>query len=282
MKHWIKILIGLFTISCNSQTKIMTESDFTKIYLDSLKKIYPTVNFNIVSDLTIKAESNGKDFTHYLDNAFKEYKLQPDSLTEIITKYVNSSSELYHEPAEININKIVPIIKPIDYLMDLQNLSKEQGREKEPWIVYENYNDDLIVVYGEDTEKSIRYFTQDDFKKLNIDKDTLLEFSIKNLNSILPDMQRMGENGSYGIAAGGDYEASLILMTSIWTNENFPVDGDFIIAIPNRDLLFVTGSNNKAEVDRIKGIALDSYETGNHQVSPHLFRFDGNKFEKYK
>ena len=58
------------------------------------------MDFKIVSDLTIKAESNGKDFTHYLDNAFKEYKLQPDSLTEVIKRYVNSSSELYNEPAE--------------------------------------------------------------------------------------------------------------------------------------------------------------------------------------
>lgn len=275
-------MIGFFTISCNAQTKIMTESDFTRIYMDSLKKIYPTVNFKIVSDLTIKAELNSKNFTHYLDNAFKEYKLQPDSLTEIIKKYINSSSELYKVQADININRIIPIIKPIDYLLDLQNLSKEQGNEKEPWIVYEKYNDDLIVVYGEDTEKSIRYFTQDDFKGLGINKDTLLDFSIKNLNAILPDIQRMGGNGSYGIAAGGDYEASLILMTSIWTNENFPVDGDFVIAIPNRDLLFVTGSNNKAEVERIKGIALDSYKTGNHQVSPYLFRLNGKKFEKYE
>jgi uncharacterized protein YtpQ (UPF0354 family) len=260
----------------------MTEFDFTKVYLDSLKKFYPAVNFTIVSDLTIKAKSNEKEFTHYLDNAFKEYKMQPDSLTEIITKYLNSSTELYNEPSAINVNKIVPIIKPIDYLTDLKNLSKEEGKGKEEWIVYEKYNDDLIVVYGEDTKKSIRYFTQDDFKKLGIDKDSLLDFSLKNLNSILPEIQRVGENGSYGIAAGGDFEASLILMKSIWTKENFSVDGDFIIAIPNRDLLFVTGSNNKAEIERIKGITLESYETGSYQVSPYLFRFNGEKFEKYK
>jgi hypothetical protein len=66
----------------------MTESDFVKIYMDSLKKMYPTVDFISESDLTIKAKYNGKDFTHYLDNAFKEYKLQPDSLTEIITKWI--------------------------------------------------------------------------------------------------------------------------------------------------------------------------------------------------
>ncbi len=282
MKHWIKLLIGLLMISCNSKANIMTESDFTKVYMNSLKIAYPTVDFEIISDLTIKAESNGKVFTHYLENAYKEYKLQPDSVAEIITKYVDSSRELYNAPSEINVNRIIPIIKPIDYLLYLQNLSKEQGQEKEPWIVYEKYNDDLIVVYGEDTEKSIRYFTQDDFKKLEIDKDTLLDFSIKNLKTILPDVQIMGGDGSYGIAAGGDYEASLILMTSFWTNKNFSIEGDYIIAIPNRDLLFVTGSNNKAEIERIKAIVLETYETGDHQLSPHLFIYDGTKFERYK
>lgn len=281
MKNWFKLIIGCLTLSCNSQTKDLSEMNFTRLYLNSLKKIYPEVIFKIESELTIKADLNGKEFTHYLDNSYKEYQLEKDSLNQVISKYVASSADLYKEKDEIKIDRIIPIIKPIDYLNDLMQLAKDK-EDKEPWIVYDNYNDKLIIVYGEDTEKSIKYFTKEDFAKLNIDKDTLLDFSVKNLNKILPDIQRHGGDGSFGLAAGGDFEASLILLKSIWTKENFDVDGDFVIAIPNRDLLFITGSNNKQEIERIRGLAVDSYKTGNHQVSPYLFVWTGEKFEEYK
>lgn len=281
MKNWIKIIIGCLTLSCNSQTKDLSEMDFTKLYLDSLKKIYPEVTFKIESELTIKADFNGKEFTHYLDNSYKEYQMDKDSVNQVISKYVASSADLYNEKKDIKIDRIIPIIKPIDYLNDLMELAKDK-EDKEPWIVYEKYNDKLIIVYGEDTEKSIRYFTKEDFSALNLDKDTLLDMAVKNLNKILPDIQRHGGNGSFGLAAGGDFEASLILLKSIWTKENFDVDGDFVIAIPNRDLLFITGTNNKTEIERIREIATDSYKTGNHQVSPYLFVWTGEKFEEYK
>lgn len=76
---------------------------------------------------------------------------------------------------------------------------------------------------------------------MNISKDTLLDYSVRNLNSIFTEIKIIGGNGSYGIAVGGDFEASLILSQNFWTKDNLKVDGDFVIAIPNRDLLFVTG-----------------------------------------
>ena len=136
MKHWIKIVLGFLTLSCNSQNKILTEREFTTIYLDSLKKAYPTIDFKIDNDLTIISHYQDKKFTHYLDNAFKEYKLQPDSISGIIKKYINSTTELFLKgKKEIQVNKIIPLIKPIDYLDHLRQLGKQYGKEQEPWIV---------------------------------------------------------------------------------------------------------------------------------------------------
>jgi uncharacterized protein YtpQ (UPF0354 family) len=282
MRNWYKILIVLLMLSCNSKTKVLNKVEFTKIYLNSLKSKFPLIDFRADKELTIVANYKGNEFKHYLDNAFKEYKMQPDSIGEIINRYMDSSNELYKEKEAINIDRIIPLIKPIDYLDDLRQISKENGKEKEPWIVYEKYNDQLIIVYGEDSEKSISYFTNEDFSKLNISRETLLDFSIKNLKRILPDIQKIGEKGSYGVSAGGAFEASLILLTKLWSKENFDVGGDFIIAIPNKDLLFVTGSNNLKEIEKIEKLSSDSYKTGNHPVSPYLFKWNGKKFEKYK
>src|SRR5258708_22245722 len=278
-QFWATILLSL-VISCKHET--LTERKFTELYIDVISKNYPDAKYNIINDLTVKANYNGKQFSHYLDNAYKEYKMQPDSVKEVIKRYVASSRDLYKDPEPINTKNIVPIIKSNDYLDGLKQLSKENGVEKEPWVVYEKYNRALIIVYGENTAASIRYFTQEDFNKLLIPRDSLRSLAINNLKEVLRDIKSNGNNGTFMVAAGGDFEASLILLTSIWTNDNFKVNGDIVVAIPNRDMLMITGSRDEQGIKTIKKITEDSYSTGNYQVSPYLFKWDGVKFEQWK
>lgn len=260
----------------------MTERKFTELYISEMSKKYTDVKYKIISDLAVDADYKGNEFSHYLDNAYKDYKMQPDSLDQVIARYVSSAIELYKGPEPINVDNIVPIIKPTDHLEGLKQLSKEIGKEQEPWIVYEEYNSALIIVYAENTKTSIRYFTKEDFDKLKIPRDSLRALATRNLDRVLPEIQSKGENGTFMITAGGDFEASLVLLTSIWNNENFKVKGDFVIAIPNRDLLMVTGSKDEQGIKTIKDITDESFETGNYQVSPYLFKWDGVKFEKWK
>jgi uncharacterized protein YtpQ (UPF0354 family) len=274
--------LSLLTLLICCKHEIMTEREFTELYIDAMLKSYPNAKYNILSDLTVKAEYNGKDFSHYLDNAYKDYKMQQDSVDEVIKRYVASSRDLYKEPEPINTNNIVPIIKPTEYLEDLKQLSRENGEEKEPWIVYEKYNNALIIVYAENTETSIRYFTQEDFGKLSISRDSLFPLAVKNLKGLLPEIRSKGENGTFMITAGGDFEASLILLNSIWTNENFKVKGDIVVAIPNRDMLMITGSKDEQGIKTIKEVTANSFTKGNYQVSPYLFRWSGDRFELWK
>ncbi|MDR3286006.1 MAG: DUF1444 family protein [Prevotellaceae bacterium] len=279
MKHLFKILLVLMTLNCcTSKTKILTKTEFTLIYFDSLKLRLPEVDFKIISDLTITSSFDEKEFKHILDNAYQEYKLQTSSINAIITNHINASSELYLDKKNIKVERIVPVIKSKDYLDKVNQLTEQQ----ESNIVYEKYNDQLIIVYCEDTEYGISYFDKDHFQQLGINTDTLLAFSISNLKRLLPDIQSIGENGNFGIIAGGNYEASLILFQNMWTKENFDVKGDFVIAIPNRDVLLITGSTNIEEVQKIKELAEKSYKEGTYNISPYLYKWNGKIFEKYK
>jgi hypothetical protein len=60
-----------------------------------------------------------------------------------------------------------------------------------------------------------------------------------------------------------------------------PIDGDFVGAIPNRDLIFITGDRNKAGLYMVKCCLSISYGNGNYTVSDHLYRWNGSTFEKY-
>lgn len=279
MRSTSTILLGLFIFGCNSKNSIMTEKEFAQVYLDSLSKKHPSVKFELNPDFTITSKKGDLDYKHYIDNAFIAYKAEPDSIGDIISRYVASTTDLYVDPKAVNVENVVPVIKPVEYLDEINSLSKDS---KSFPMITEKYNNQLIIAYAEDSKNSIRYLTEDDFKTLSISRDTLKSVALRNFDKIIPNMQRQGDNGLFMVTAGGDYEASLILLSSIWTKENFPVDGDFIVAIPNRDMLMITGSKNKTGIAKIKEIVADSYKTGNYQVSDQLYKWTGNKFEKYE
>jgi uncharacterized protein YtpQ (UPF0354 family) len=281
MKKLLYLIFGLFMAGCLSQPEILNENQYTQKYLGVISEMYPNVTYEIIEPLVLKATygENG-EVTHFLDNSYREYKLEPKEINEVIERYTNATAETYNNDKEININRIVPIIKPSDYFEQLRILGSSVTDYKVPELIWEPYNEDLIIVYAEDRDESIRYFDQEEFEKLEISKETLLEFSVNNLNNVVPKIEKVGENGNFGLIAGGDYEVSLMLMTDIWTKENFDVNGEIVIAIPNRDLVFITGSNDKEGIEKLKGTIKESFETGNHSISTNFYKWNGEKFEK--
>jgi len=99
---------------------------------------------------------------------------------------------------------------------------------------------------------------------------------------MLTKAERRGSNGRYMVTAGGTYESSMLLLNSFWSNKNFPVKGDIVVALPNRDVLFITGSRDKENLNWMRARAQESYDSGSYQVSPSLFRWNGKKFLKFQ
>jgi len=257
----------------------MTEKEFARVYLDSLSKRYPAAKFELNPDLSITSKKGDLDYKHYIDNAYIDYKAEPDSVKSIIGRYVTSAKDLYTDHKTVEAGNIVPVIKPVEYLDEIKAMNKDG---KSFPMITEKYNEQLIIAYAEDSKNSIRYLTEEDLKTLSMSRDTLKAIALKNFDKIVPNIQRQGANGLYMITAGGAYEASLILLSFIWTRENFPVDGAYIIAIPNRDMLLVTGSKNKTGIAKIRQIVAESYKKGSYQVSDQLYKWTGEKFEVYE
>lgn len=260
----------------------LTEKEFTAVFLDSLKKRHPESSYVIEKELQIRAKSSDKDFIHYLDNAYNLYKAQPDSMVPVMQMYLASSSDLYLPEEPISRKRIVAVIKDAGYMDEVKQVTGNLGAKKAAEYMFEKYNEKLIVLYGEDKENGIAYFTKDEFLKTGIPEDSLYSIATRNLDSLLTNVQRNGDKGVFMITAGGTYEASLILAAYLWTKENMPVDGDPIIAIPTRDLLLVTGSHNKAGIDQIKIMASNAWQDGPYQLTNDLFIRKGDKFVLYR
>ena len=277
--HIFLVIFMSILISCNGN-KIISEKQFTEIYHDSLLKAHPGTKFTIISDLNINGAHKEGLLKISLQNAYNDYKAQPDSIKPIISRYMRSSKEALHTEDSLTKDKIVPVIKSNSYLADVAK-SLQLKEDQSTNIVYETYNDKLVVLYAIDRNNSIQYLTTSMLEKSGIQKDSLLPMAIRNLKAALPQVQIQGGEGVFMMIAGGNYETSLILFDALWNKKTLPVDGKFVIAIPSRDVLLITGSNNSEGIKKIKDAAL-KYSQGNYSVVPDLFVRENNKFQVLK
>jgi uncharacterized protein YtpQ (UPF0354 family) len=254
----------------------MTEKEFANKYLEALRKKYADVTFTLQPDLSITSTKDGKESTFYIDNVYAAYKAAPDDIEETINGYVDSDKMAFDEPQHIATANIIPLIKPIEFMRE----TAIEGKKLTAPIVTDKYNDHLNICYAEDTKEGFRFLTEDTFDSLNISRDSLYNLAIRNLLRILPDIETDRKDGVYKLTAGGFYDASLILVPSLWQSLSM-IDGDWIIAVPKRDFLMLTGSRNKEGIKKMKKIAAEDYQTGSYPISEHLYRWNGSRFEQY-
>ena len=280
MKKIVKVfLILILLVGCAEKSKIMNSKQFTEHYMKELQSVFSEVDFTLTDDFTITAEHNDSTYQHYSGNAYSLYKQNPEDLELIISNYINSAVELYIPREAINIERIIPVLRSREYFENVIELMNKN--EDATNILGDDYDEGLVIMFGEDRDSSTSFLSDEDIDELNIERENLFDLSLENFKNIVTNIERNGDSQIYMVTAGGNYEAMLILWTELWTKETFPVDGEIIIAIPNRDLLLVTGSEDMEGMEKIKQITKESYENGIYEISPHLYKWNGEKFQKF-
>lgn len=280
MKYWI-LFAALVLTACSNKKTILSAEEFANKYLLELKKNNPSVEYSLAPDLSVNANYKGSEYLHFPDNAYREYLLEPDSIEQVLSKFTQTANELYNEKQEIDISKIIPVIKPRDFITEVKKLTAAKDSANFS-IAFNEYNNELSILYAEDKENSLDYLTKDKLSQLHISQDSVLALALKNFGKILPKIERTGNKGRYIVTAGGTYEASLLLLNSFWSSKNFSVQGDIVVAVPSRDILLITGSRDKDNLNWVRTRAQESYDSASYQISPSLFRWNGKKFLKFE
>lgn len=276
----LTLISSLSLVTGCSKQGLLTPAQFTTEFAEAFGKVGPEFHVKIVRDLELKIiGKGGRDFTLFLDNAFDTYRQEPEEKQKVIAQYVASGIETYTASLEtVDETRIVPVIKDTGWLEETRQATRTSGEQQPPEYVYDDLNGDLVILYAEDSARSIRYLTPSSLRELKVDRKALRETACKNLKNILPPIERYGNAGLYRVTAGGDYEASLLLLDTIWNRENFDVKGDFVVAVPTRDVLLVTGSNDGEGIARLKALAKKSYDDGSYRLTPKLFICRNGKF----
>jgi uncharacterized protein YtpQ (UPF0354 family) len=238
--------------------QLLTPAQFAEEFAVALRNKMPTIQVQIIQSLEIKVtNANGKETKVFLDNAYTRYRITPENKAELIQKYGEAFLETATaQDQPVDQARIVPIIKDRAWINDLKKGLKARGGQESPEQVHEAYNEELIIVYAVDTPTNIRYLSTADLGQLQLKTSgDLRKLACANLERLLPAPDIQQENGLYRIKAGGDYDASLLLLESLWTTGKIPVAGETVAAIPARDFLAVTGSEDASGMKKIRAIA---------------------------
>jgi uncharacterized protein YtpQ (UPF0354 family) len=276
MKRIFVLIACLLALAVHAAADLLSPEQFTEEFRAALVEALPGHAVDVAEPLRLSVKRpDGEQATAFLHNAYNEYSSAPSAKTQVIAKYLASFVETAKGPRPLNPEQIVPVVKDRGWLKHIGG-SKAKSNQ-----VIEDLNADLVVVYAEDGPQNIRYFSAADLEKAGVQRQALRELAIANLRRILPPPEAVKGPQISMMTAGQDYVPSLLLLDDIWSGDKLGVDGEIVIAIPTRDVLLFTGSNNKDGVKTLRELAKKAHADGPYSLTDRLFVYRGGKFQRF-
>jgi uncharacterized protein YtpQ (UPF0354 family) len=83
------------------------------------------------------------------------------------------------------------------------------------------------------------------------------------------------------LTAGGDFEASLLLLDDLWHRQESIVKGELVAAVPARDVLLFAGSNFDIGLRELRTAVEKVSENGSYLISKRLLVRRNNRWEEF-
>lgn len=282
MRRFFASLIFTLGLSSIADSAPLSADQFTQAFAKRLKKAQPAINLIVRSDLLLMIKDlGGNETTMYLDNAYSQYLLDPTAVDEILKNYIASFGETTEKSASLERTRIVPIIKDRNWIAEINESVKERGIKQVPENVYEDFNEELVILYAEDTPTNISYFAPKSLEEIGLSRKQLRTLSVANLTRLIPKPQVDTGPLVSMITVGGNYEASLLLFDDLWANLS-KADGDIVVAVPARDLLMFTGSRNQRGLTKLRELAAKYVKESPYHLTDKLFVYRNGHFARFE
>jgi uncharacterized protein YtpQ (UPF0354 family) len=251
----------------------ISQEEFVKAYVDALTEMHPTADIEVIGPLTLSIDIDGYKLRSFLDNAWIDTNEYPEERMERCERHWAGIIKMAtaDENEQIDQTTVVPIIKDLIYLKEIT----EMGMEDDP-IYHETLVADLIVVYAEDLDHHLSFLTNSEIESLGLPSEGLRSIAIRNLDAKIDKIERYGDGPTYMLSAEGTFEASIILIDAVWDSLAELVEGDFVVAVPSRDMVIFTGTKSVEGIQKLRDLAKSIHENGSYLISKTLIvRRDG-------
>ncbi|MCE9635568.1 MAG: DUF1444 family protein [Planctomycetes bacterium] len=141
--------------------------------------------------------------------------------------------------------------------------------------VLRNLGNGLLVSYVVDTGERFSYVQTRHLRAAGVTEDELHRAAIDNLYGLAEKHLRVQPYGDvFALFMEGSFEASVMLLDTVWDVSLAKyVRGEFLVAVPTRDVLAFGDASSPGVPERLRGV-VDRVLTGeaDHPVSNVLFR----------
>jgi uncharacterized protein YtpQ (UPF0354 family) len=274
----VLVFIAGFSGSAFAQT--LSPRAFTEEIANAVRMAVPSAKVWIERELEVEITySNGQNVLAELTTSYNAYRNEPERLKGIIDLHIQrlKTDEYAKGQIKLDHSKIVPVVKNRKWLEDAERRIKAAGVKQTQLV--DDFVDDLVVAYAEDTDKIFRYIARHEYKGR---WENLRALALDNLKRVAPKTQIQGMSKDVAVvSAGDDYTSSLLVVSGLWSSpERFKVKGDVVVAIPSREVILVTGTEN-GKVSEFRRYVANVYAKGQFPLSQTLLVYRDNRFTKF-
>jgi uncharacterized protein YtpQ (UPF0354 family) len=172
-------------------------------------------------------------------------------------------------------------IQKIEPVTDLQIPGVKARPEQLPLVDY--FVGDLHIRYSFDDPKHVSSVSADDLQRLKLKREELLPLAIGNFRRLYPKfkVERMQRQIS-SVVEAGELEPSLMLDAAFWNQERERARSEIVAAVPARDALVFTNRSVTSNVEMLRAIVGDVYETAAASaLSKRLFLWNQGRWEVF-
>jgi uncharacterized protein YtpQ (UPF0354 family) len=251
---------------------LMNADEFTEEVARRVRAAAPTLDVQVAGELELGIDMTDDGGNRaFLNNAYQMYRAESArNRSDLIDRFVRSFAEAA-AGLERSRDAIIPIVKDRGWLEEVRQSMQRMGSEKVQDNVYEDINDDLVVVYAIDTPSNIAYLSPDELEDLGVQREELRALAVRNLRGLLPGIEVHRGDLVNMVTADGNYEASLLLFADLWERERGKLRGEPVAAVPARDLLLFADSANPAAVAQLKQLAAKMRAEATYALTDRLF-----------
>jgi uncharacterized protein YtpQ (UPF0354 family) len=140
---------------------------------------------------------------------------------------------------------------------------------------------DIVVMYAFNLPDRLQYISRRELALMGANESQLHAKAVDNLPAHLHEIKLNDLNGGvYGVSCGGTLEASLLLLEPVWQQLASYLPGIPLAAVPARDLLIVSGSNQPQAFSRIKQAGAIALADPSQEISKVVLWRQGQQWER--
>jgi uncharacterized protein YtpQ (UPF0354 family) len=141
---------------------------------------------------------------------------------------------------------------------------------------------DVVIFYAFDLGSRFEIVSYRMLRELGVTDSDLHEKAKGNLRALNLEVKAHQGAGYVMLTAGGNFEATLLLLPEIWESVAEMVKGDVIASVPSRDVLIFTGAANDEDIAILRSATSKVLEQADKALSRAFFRRVSNSWTIYE